>query len=175
KKTTLDLTADSRTSYSSINLNACNFGTTKGQVFAGQPGSCTITINNNTLSVQVPGTVQSFTPAPLSFVDIPGFANNIDVSGNYAYVAAGAAGLEIVDVTNHSSPRIVASRSLPGNANDVKVVGNYAYVASGSAGLQIVNVANPFGPVIAGSLSTGGVAWDVVVKGTRAYVPNGAN
>jgi streptogramin lyase len=108
-------------------------------------------------------------------VDIPGFANNVKVGGNYAYIAAGSAGLQIVDVSDRLHPRIAASRSLPGNANDVALSGNLVYVAAGTGGLQIVNVSSPLSPTLAGSLNTGGEAWDVVVKGNRAYVANGAN
>lgn len=174
-KTTLDLTADPRTNYSSSDLTVCNFGAQRGLVFAGNPGTCTITVSNNTLSVSASGTVQSFTPQALAFVDIPGFANNVDVSGNYAYVAAGSAGLQVVDVSDHSHPRVAATRSLPGNADDVMVVGNYAYVAAGNAGLQVVDISNPLSPAVAGSLNTGGEAWDVVVRSSRAYVANGVS
>src|SRR5205085_4540257 len=114
-RTVLDLTTDARTNYVSSDLTVCNFGAQKGLVFAGNPGTCTITISNNNLSVTVPGTVQSFTPTALSFVDIPGFANNVDVSGNYAYVAAGSSGLQVVDVSNRLSPHVVGSRRLPGH------------------------------------------------------------
>src|ERR1019366_5361561 len=44
-KTTLDLTADPRTSYSSSNLNNCNFGGQPGLIFSGGAGSCVITIS----------------------------------------------------------------------------------------------------------------------------------
>jgi hypothetical protein len=175
QKTTLDLTADSRTSYSSSNLTSCNFGSEKGRVFAGNPGNCVITITNGSLSATALGAVQSFTPTALAYVDIPGFANSVDVAGNYAYVAAGGAGLQIVDVSDRAHPSRVSSLPLAGNANDVVVAGGYAYVAAGSAGLLIVNVQNPFAPALSGSLSTGGVAWDVVVRGGRAFVANGAN
>ena len=174
-KTTLDLTADPRTNYNSSDLTVCNFGGPKGLVFAGNPGSAIITISNNTLSATASGTVQSFTPLPLSFVDIPGFANNVDVSGNYAYVAAGSTGLQVVDVSNRSNPRIVGSLGLAGNANDVRVVGNSAYVAAGAAGLHIVNISNPLAPALSGSRNTGGTAWDLAVKGNKVYVANGAN
>ncbi|MET0646110.1 MAG: Ig-like domain-containing protein, partial [Pyrinomonadaceae bacterium] len=172
-KTTLDLTADPQTNYSSNNVSVCNFGARKGEVFAGSAGACVVTASNGTLSVGVPGTVESFTPKALSYVDIPGFANNVEVGGNYAYVAAGGAGLQVVDVSDRSRPRVAASRGLPGNANDVALSGDYAYVAAGSGGLQVVNISNPLTPVVIGSLNTAGVAWDVVVKGNRAYVANG--
>jgi hypothetical protein len=172
-RTTLDLTTDPRTAYNSSDLTICNFGGQKGIVFAGSPGSCSITLSQNTLSVIVPGSVVSFTPTPLSFVDIPGFANNVDVNGSYAYVAAGSAGLQVVDVSDHLNPRIVASTSLAGNANDVVVVGNQAYVAGGTAGLHVVDISNPLAPALSSSLNTGGEAWGLVVKGTTAYMASG--
>ena len=175
-KTTLDLTADSHTSYGSSNLTVCNFGAEKGRIFAGSPGTCAISLTNSTLSTTALGAVESFTPiAETASLSIPGFANNVDVDGNFAYVAAGSAGLQIVDVQDRHNPAIVAARALPGNANDVVVAGGYAYVAAGSAGLLIVSVQDPLAPAVSGSLNTGGVAWDVVVRGNRAYVANGAN
>jgi hypothetical protein len=171
-KTTLDLTADPRTSYSSSNLNVCHFGGQPGLVFSGTSGNCTIAITQNTLSVPVSGTVQSFTPTALNFVPIPGFANNVKVSGNYAYVAAGSAGLQVVDVSNHASFRIVASLALPANANDLRVVPNTVYMVT-SAGLSIIDATNPLAPRLLGSVSTPNTAWDVVISGNLAYIAAG--
>ena len=173
-KTTLDLTDDARTSYASSDLTVCNFGTKKGEVFAGNAGNCVITITNNTLNATASGNVKSFTPSALSFVAIPGYANNVDISGNHAYVAAGAAGLQVVDVSDRKLPRIVGSLDTPGNANDVRIVGNRVYIADGSAGLQIIDVTNPTSPSLLGAVDTPGEAQDVVVVGTRAYVADGA-
>ena len=172
-KTVLDLTADPRTSYTSTDLNICSFGAEPGRVFAGQPGTCQISIRNSTLTVVVSGTITRFTPTAISALPIPGFANSVDVVGDFAYVAAGSQGLQIVDVSNRVQPAIVASRALPGNANDVVVVNQRAYVAAGSAGLQIVDVSNPLAPALLGSIATGNVAWDVVVRNGRAYVASG--
>ena len=72
------------------------------------------------------------------------------VSGNYAYVAAGSAGLQIVDVTNKSTPSVVASIDTRGNANDVVISGTLAFVADGTSGLQIIRVQNPLTPALAG-------------------------
>lgn len=174
--TTLNLTSTLRgTNYTSSNLNICNFGAPDGRVFAGSNGPCTITVTNSGFTAQSLGTVQSFAPVSLSFVAIPGFANNVDVSGDYAYVAAGATGLQVVSVSNHSNPVVVAALDTPGNANDVVVVGNYAYVADGSAGLRIIDISNPVVPVSVGSLDTADNAWDVVVRDDKAYVADGAS
>lgn len=175
-KTTLDLTSTGEeTNYSSSDLTICNFGTPDGNVFAGNNGSCTITVANNGFSAQATGTVRTFSPTALSFVSIPGFANGVGVNGNNAFVAAGGAGLQVVDVTNRTNPVLVGSLALPGNANDIKLLGNLAFVAAGSAGVHIIDVTNPLSPVRLGTLNTGANALDVAVLGTNLYVANGSN
>ncbi|PWT96956.1 MAG: hypothetical protein C5B51_32360, partial [Terriglobia bacterium] len=173
-KTTLDLTTDSRTHYTSSDQTICLLQVQPGLVFGGASGNCTITVSQNTLSVTAAGTVQAFSPTALSFLAIPGFANNVKVSGNYAYVAAGSAGLQVVDVSNRVSPKIVASLALPANANDLRVVGNTVYMAT-SSGLITIDVTNPLAPMLLGSLATPDVAWDLVVTGNLAYIAAGTS
>jgi hypothetical protein len=172
--TTIDLTSTARgTSYNSDDFSICNFGEPDGRVFGGIDGSCTVTVSNAGFSARVSGRVRTFAPTALSFVDIPGFANNVDVSGEYAYVAAGATGLQVVSVSNRQSPRIVGAYDTEGNANDVVVAGGRAYVADGAAGLRIVDVSDPVNPASIGGLDTPGNAQDVVVRGNLAYVADG--
>jgi hypothetical protein len=71
-KTILDLTNSPRTSFNSSDLNVCSFGAKRGEVFAGAPGQCVITISQNTLSVTVPGLVQTFTPGEVSSLAVSG-------------------------------------------------------------------------------------------------------
>lgn len=175
-KTTLDLTSTQEgTNYSSSDLNVCNFGVPDGNIFAGSNGSCAITVTNNGFSAQTIAVVRTFAPTALEFVSIPGFANSVGVNGNFAFVAAGASGLQVVNVSNRNLPVIAASLALPGNANDVKLLSNLAYVAAGSAGLHIVDVSNPLAPVKLGTLSTGANALNLAVRGTKVYVANGSN
>ena len=174
-KTTIDLTSTQRgTTYSSSDLTICNFGSPDGNVFAGSPGPCTITVSNSGLSANISGTVTGFSPTAFGFVSIPGFANSVAVNGNYAYVAAGSAGLQVVDVSNRNTPVIAASLKLAGNANGIKVVGNLAFVATGSGGLYIVDVTNPLVPALLGNLPTAD-ALDVCIQGDIAYIANGTN
>jgi hypothetical protein len=172
--TALNLTSTLRgTNYASDDLAICNFGAPDGRVFAGDPGECTITVTNSGFSAEAQGTVSSFTPVPLSFVAVPGFANNVDVSGNFAYVAAGAAGLQVVNVANRAAPAVVGAFDTAGNANDVQVLGTLAFVADGVSGLQIIDVSNPAAPVRVGGLDTPGDVWDVTVRENRAYLADG--
>lgn len=175
-KTILDLTStQEETNYSSSDLTICNFGAPDGNVFAGNNGSCTITATNNGFTAQATGIVNTFSPTALSFVSIPGYANGVAVNGNFAYVAAGSAGLQVVDVTNRFQPTIAGSLPLPGNGDDVTILGNLAYVAADSAGLEVIDVSSPLAPVLVGSFRTPGIAWSVKVRGSTAYVAAGAS
>lgn len=167
---TIDLTSTTRgTNYLSSNLTNCNFGSPDGRVFAGSPGSCTITVSSNGFVATVSGAVTNFTPADLSFVAIPGFANAVAVSGDYAYVAAGASGLQVVGLSSdRTHPVVVSSLSLPGSSFDVNLLGNTAYVA-GSTSLSVVDISNPLVPVLRGTFSTGNCL-GVVVRGSTAYL-----
>jgi hypothetical protein len=172
--TTINLTSTARgTNYTSSDLTICNFGAEPGRVFAGNSGTCTITVANSGFSDTATGEIRTFAPTPLSFVNTPGFANNVDVNGDFAFVAAGSAGLQIVDVSDRTAPSVVASLDTPGNANDVKVVGNLAYVADGSAGLQIIDVMNPLALTLLGSVDTPGDASDVAVSGDLVFIADG--
>jgi hypothetical protein len=130
--TSIDLTSTGRrTTYASSDLTVCTLGPPDGRVFAGGNGTCTITLTNSGFSTHALGTVTSFSPTALSFLPIQGFANAVEVSGNVAYVAAGGAGLQVVDITDRAHPRLVGAVDAPGNANDVRVLGTTALVAAG--------------------------------------------
>jgi DNA-binding beta-propeller fold protein YncE len=174
-KTKLNLTSTQElTNYSSSNLTICNFGPPDGTVFAGNAGTCTITASNGGFNATASATVIGFSPTALGSVILPGFANEVAVNGNYAFVAAGSAGLQIVNVADPRNPVIAASLPLPGNSNSVRVVGNLVFMAGGSSGLQIVDVTNPLAPVLRSALNTSGNALDVNIQGNVAYVANGS-
>ncbi len=167
---TIDLTSTSRgTNYLSSNLTNCNFGSPDGRVFAGAAGPCTITITNSGFVATSTGAVTNFTPADLSFVTIPGFANAVAVAGDYAFVAAGASGLQVVGLSSdRTHPVVAGSLSLAGSAFDVNLVGNTAYVA-GSTALYVVDITNPLVPTLRGTFNSGNCL-GVVVRGSTAYL-----
>ncbi|WP_088510816.1 Ig-like domain-containing protein [Thaumasiovibrio subtropicus] len=172
--TTIDLTSsETGTTYLSSDLTIASFGLTDGEIFAGAEGEAVLTISNNSLEIDVSVLVEGFTPVALASLDIPGYANNVDVAGNYAFVAAGAAGLQVVDVTDRANPTIVGSYDTQGTAIDIKVVGNNAYIADGEQGLVIIDIADPTMPVLVGGLDTAGIAQDLVVDLLYAYLALG--
>ncbi|HYK03237.1 MAG TPA: Ig-like domain-containing protein [Thermoanaerobaculia bacterium] len=174
--TTIDLTSATRgTNYNSSNLLVCNFGEPDGRVYGASDGQCTITVSNSGFTGTSSGIVRTFTPRALASIGIPGYANNVEVNGSYAYVAAGSAGLQVVNVSDPASLSIAGSRDTSGTAIDVRISGRYAYVADGASGLQIIDIINPAAPVIVGTIDTPGTAQDVAVAQNLVYVADGSN
>ena len=88
-----------------------------------------------------------------------------------AYVADGASGLQVIDVSNPEAPVALGAVDTPNHALDVAVVGGLAYVVDGSsvstgpglppcglpsepnrASLRVIDVSNPAAPVELGAL-----------------------
>jgi len=103
-------------------------------------------------------------------VDTLSYANDVTISGNYAYVADGYSGLQVIDISNPTLPVIAGSVGTPDYARGATISGNYAYVADGYSGLQVIDISNPTLPVIAGSVNTLGYAYGVTISGNYAYV-----
>ncbi|TWI69732.1 hypothetical protein IP91_00805 [Pseudoduganella lurida] len=167
----IDLTGTARqTGYASSNLASCNFGSPDGRVYASSAGTCEITVTNNGHSATVQGTVQDFAPGALSYVAIPGLANGVAVGGDFAYVAAGASGLQVVALgADRRTPAILASLDLNASANDITLAGNLAYLAT-TGGLKVVDITDPAAPRLLGTFAAVGNAMGVKVRGTTAYV-----
>ncbi len=171
----LDLTNSENTTYESEDLSIVSFGSKAGQLFGGAPGDAVVTVSNNGKSVDINVSVRQFEALALSSVSIPGYANNVDISGDYAFIAAGSEGLQVVDVSDRVQPVVVGALDTTGTAIDIKVVGDLAYIADGESGLQILNVSNPLEPTFVANIDTAGIAQDLTVQLDTVFVANGAS
>jgi hypothetical protein len=84
----------------------------------------------------------------------------------YTYVAAYAAGLRVVDVSDPTTPIEVGicEYELPAAPTAVTVRDNYAYVAAGKGGLRVMDISDPTAIVeISASTTALNWSWDVVV------------
>jgi hypothetical protein len=102
----------------------------------------------------------------------PGPAFTVTVSGNHAY-AGGNGNLQVFDISNPASPRIVGGADTPGTARNLAVSEDYLYVAAGEAGMQVFDISQPAHPRWVGGSATSGDANAVVVSGNHAYVADG--
>ena len=97
-------------------------------------------------------------------------ANDVYVMGNYAYVADGFSGLQVIDISDPSNPFIIGSIRFGWRFTvGVYVTGNYAYTVG--HGLQVIDISDPTNPRIVGSTDTPGGA--IYVVGNYAYVACG--
>lgn len=105
-----------------------------------------------------------------STTPFPYFVEDVVVSGTLAYVAAGGAGLRVVDVLTPTAPVEVGFWDSPGYAEGVAVAGNTVYLADGPYGLWTVDVSDPTHPQKIGSAYDMNYAFEVAVSGQYAYI-----
>jgi hypothetical protein len=98
----------------------------------------------------------------------PAIVDDIEVVGNYLYIADGQAGLRVVDISIPSDPIEIGFYDTQ-DAFRIDVSVGYAYIADRSS-LVIVNISNPAYPTYVGSYISPRDCWDVVVMGSLAYV-----
>jgi hypothetical protein len=101
-----------------------------------------------------------------------GWAWDVAVAGNIAYVVYDVSGLQVIDVSNPTDPTPIGSVYTPEESRGVAVVGNTVYVANYS-GLHIIDVINPSNPQIVGYVASAYKPNDVAVVGDKAYITSG--
>lgn len=154
----------------SSNPSVASFGSEAGQIFAGTAGTALVSATAGGRSAETRVRVETFSPRPLGSLVLTGAANGVAVSGPWVYIAAGGAGLHVVDASDASAPRHVATLRLIGSAYDVQVADSVAWVAAGDAGLQAIDIGDPAQPALIGSISLAGPARDLAISGDRIYV-----
>ncbi len=117
-------------------------------------------------------------PVARGYCATGGTAEDVYVSGSYAYIADGTNGLRVVNISNPDAPTPVGIYNTAGTALGVVVEGSYAYVSDGTNGLQILDISTPSSPVLPsggtnGWLNTAGTASETVLSGGYAYIADG--
>jgi len=110
--------------------------------------------------------------AALGRFNTDGSASRVAVSGGYAYVADGANGLVVINVSNPQRP-VLSGWVDTTDARAVALSGIYAYIADGANGLVVINVSNPASPVKVGGRDTSGIATGIALRNNYAYVADG--
>lgn len=116
-------------------------------------------------------------PVEVATYDSSGEAIGVDLSGDFIYLADGAAGLQVLFLESSGTENLrmeeIAVIDTPGEANQVSVVGQTVYLADGSGGLRVISMVNPAQPVSLGWEDTPGNANGVAVLGEYAYIADG--
>ncbi len=98
-------------------------------------------------------------------------AYDVEVAGNYAYVADGMAHLTVLNVSNPLSPTIVArAGDGSGEAHDVALLGNKLFNAEKYGWLHIYDITDPTAPYQLDIMETTAFVKGVDAVGSYAYV-----
>ena len=104
------------------------------------------------------------------YEDTTGYAMDVCVSGDYAYVADHTSGLAVINISDPTNPGTPVYEDTAGWAWDVCVSGDYAYVVNYDSGLAVIDISDPTNPGTPVYTETPSWACGVYVSGDYAYV-----
>jgi PKD repeat protein len=139
----------------------------------------------NVLGIAISGSLAYAAASAFSVIDVgdptqptllgTNSATGVDVAvaGDYAYLAQGYGGLQVISVVNPPNPAVVGTYISPDAVAGVAISGEHAFLANWQAGLRIIDVTDPANPLEVGYLDTPGSASDIAVAGDFAYIADG--
>lgn len=144
-------------------------GSTQSVVVSGSTAYVGVGLRLNTVDISDPAHPKMLgVSQPLSDM-----LQDIVVSENKAYIAAGAAGLVIADVSDPTQPAILGTWQSSGYAEGLALMGKYVYLADGSYGLRVIDVSNPVSPKETGAALSVNYVYDAVASGNYIYAAAG--
>jgi len=103
-------------------------------------------------------------------------ANHVQIAGNYAYVLSGETGLHVVNISNPTSPKIVASMGVPAIVKPTAIAIQFRYAfLTDAEGMKVIDVTEPEKPRLTQSKVAISDARNVYVFRTYALVAAGKN
>lgn len=109
-------------------------------------------------------------PALVGIYQSTAYLEAVTVVNGLAYLAAGADGLEIVNVTNPAAPARSSHLLTPGASKAIAVDGAFAYLAADQEGLQVVDIQDAAAPALAGSYAYAAIGSALTVSSGHAFV-----
>ncbi len=126
-----------------------------------------VTALDGTAELRVYDIEKPTAPVEQPGINLAAAGQDVVVAGRYAFVAIGASGVSVVDLTDFS---VDATYNTDGFAYSLFLAGNYLYVADGTNGMVVLDVTAPTAPTLVGTVATAGNVFDVYVQGKYAYL-----
>ncbi len=114
-------------------------------------------------AILTPLSAENLTPLPAP-------VRGLTVTNDLAFLAAGAQGVIVLNVSDPDHPRRLARLDTSGEAWAVAVAGTNAFVANGTSGFAALDISDPTNPRIVGTLDTPGNVIAVTIRGRYAYL-----
>lgn len=107
----------------------------------------------------------------VSGFEIPGFVEDVSVSGNYAYT--GSNGFRVIDISDSTHPVQIGYSDIDGSLveaanNSLVLYCPYSMTASNT--VHVMDVSNPANPINLSSYTSPVMTWDLVVRDSLAFV-----
>jgi hypothetical protein len=109
----------------------------------------------------------------LGVISLPEPATRLAVLDPYLLIAAGDAGIVVVDSTDPAAPVIVATYDTAGYASDLALEGRYLYIADRMGGVLVVDAADLAHLRTVGFQTVPGGAYVLAVHNGVVYVASG--
>ncbi|MEW6381874.1 MAG: Ig-like domain-containing protein [bacterium] len=105
--------------------------------------------------------------------DAKASAEAIYAAGDYAFLAAGEAGVSIFNLRDPSQPALISTLPLAGFIGDLLVAGPYVYLANRKGLIQVIDIKLPSNPHLLGSCKTAGEPGSMALSGNYLYGAEG--
>ena len=122
---------------------------------------------------QISASSQVTTFSYKGFCATPGQARDVVVVGDYAYIADGDQGMQIVNILDKTNPGIAGSFDTSGTATGIFIDAGFAYIADGNQGITIIDIRDKTAPFLVSVSEIDGSAEKIYVSGDYAYVTAG--
>jgi hypothetical protein len=108
-------------------------------------------------------------------LQLPGYAEDIEVKDTLAYIAQGEGGLAIVSIANRSKPKLlsVCQEGVRGTSHKLALNDSTVYVAANTFGVSAIDVRNPRAPVATSSNIAMKPAQSLYVFGSYLFAATG--
>jgi hypothetical protein len=115
-------------------------------------------------------------PEIIGFLEIPGFAYGMDVSGDYAFISQrdDSGKMLVLDITDPENPRQAGYLKTSDPTYGLCSRGEYVFMAAGESGLRVAGIKNIPEVLEISRCKTPGFAYDTIVRGNYAYVADGS-
>ncbi|NMB61598.1 MAG: hypothetical protein GYA18_04575 [Chloroflexi bacterium] len=147
-------------------------GTTQAVVIQGQTLYAGVGMHIESFDISDPGNPILLGSSPI----LPNFVESLTSNGSgYLLAACGTAGMQILDVSDPASPRLVGTYNTLGYTEDITIKGSHAILADGPNGIQVLDISQPSEPAWVSEAYPLAYAYDVEISGNTLYAAGGGS
>lgn len=101
-------------------------------------------------------------------LQLPGYANDLELKDTLAYIAEGEGGVAVVSIANPAAPRLLATCFMGVRGYSYKIArrDSIVYLATGGFGINTVNVGNAYAPAFVAHYGGASSTNDIAVFGS---------